>query len=111
MLRRFFGCGLLTALTLTLSLTTYGGDKSQPKLPTPPPNAALEKMKKLAGTWLLADKDGTLTALDQEGLIPEPSRNARYYRVESNTERQQQSKGAYVFHKRLSPRGWSAWAK
>src|SRR5471030_2984942 len=61
MLRRFFGSGLLTALTLTLSLTTYGGDKSQPKLPTPPTNAALEKMKKLAGTWLLADKDGKPT--------------------------------------------------
>lgn len=61
MLRRFFGCGLLTALTLTLSLTTYGGDKSQPKLPAPPSNAALEKMKKLAGTWLLADKDGKPT--------------------------------------------------
>jgi hypothetical protein len=59
--RRFFGCGLLTALTLTLSLTTYGADKSQPKLPTPPTNAALEKMKKLAGTWHLADKDGKAT--------------------------------------------------
>jgi hypothetical protein len=61
MLRRFFECGLLTALTLTLSLTTYGDDKSQPKLPAPPTNAALEKMKKLAGTWLLADKDGKAT--------------------------------------------------
>jgi hypothetical protein len=61
MLRRFFGCGLLTALTLTLSLASQGGDKSQPKLPAPPTNAALEKMKKLAGTWLLADKDGKPT--------------------------------------------------
>jgi hypothetical protein len=61
MLRRFFGCGLLTALTLTLSLTTYGGDKSEPKPPAPPTNAALEKMKRLAGTWLLADKDGKPT--------------------------------------------------
>jgi hypothetical protein len=59
MLRRFFGFGLLTALTL--SLTTYGSDKAQPKLPAPPTNAALEKMKKLAGTWLLADKDGKPT--------------------------------------------------
>lgn len=59
--RRFFGCGLLTALTLTLSLATYGGETSQPRLPTPPTNAALEKMKKLAGTWLLADKDGKAT--------------------------------------------------
>jgi hypothetical protein len=61
MLRRFFGCGLLTALTLTVSLATFGGDKAQPTLPTPPTNAALEKMKKLAGTWLLADKDGKAT--------------------------------------------------
>jgi hypothetical protein len=58
MLRRLFGCGLLTALTLTLSLASQGGDK---KLPTPPTNAALEKMKKLAGTWLLADTDGKAT--------------------------------------------------
>ena len=61
MVRRFLGCGLLTALTLTLSLTSHGGDKSQPKPPAPPTNAALEKMKKLAGTWLLADKDGKPT--------------------------------------------------
>ena len=61
MLRRFFGCGLLTALMLTFSLTTHGGEPSQPKQPTPPTNAALEKMKKLAGTWLLADKDGKAT--------------------------------------------------
>jgi hypothetical protein len=61
MLRRFFACGLLTALTLTLSPTSNGGDDSQPKLPAPPTNAALEKMKKLAGTWLLADKDGKAT--------------------------------------------------
>ena len=61
MLRRFFECGLVTAVTLTLSLTTYGGDKSPSKLPAAPTNAALEKMKKLAGTWLLADKDGKAT--------------------------------------------------
>jgi len=61
MLRRFFGCGLLMALLLTVSLGSHGGDKSQPKLPTPPTNAALEKMKKLAGTWLLADTDGKPT--------------------------------------------------
>ena len=54
-------CGLLLTLTLTLSLASHGGDKSAPKLPTPPTNAALEKMKKLAGTWLLADKDGKPT--------------------------------------------------
>ncbi len=61
MLRRFLGCGLLTALMLTVSLASRGGDTSQPKLPAPPTNAALEKMKKLAGTWLLTDKDGKAT--------------------------------------------------
>src|SRR6516162_6045733 len=61
MLRRFFGCGLLTVLTPTLSLATYGDDKSPPKLPAPPTSAALEKMKRLTGTWLVADKDGKPT--------------------------------------------------
>jgi hypothetical protein len=61
MLRRFFGCGLLTALVLTVSLGSQGNEKSPPKLPAPPTNAALEKMKKLAGTWLLAGKDGKPT--------------------------------------------------
>jgi hypothetical protein len=62
MLRRFFGFGLLTALALTVSLSTHGGTKSQPKLPAPPTNAALEKLKKLAGTWVIADQDGKPTA-------------------------------------------------
>jgi hypothetical protein len=43
---------------LTVSLASQGGEKPVPKPPTPPTNAALEKMKKLAGTWLLADTDG-----------------------------------------------------
>ncbi len=49
------------SLTLTVSPASRGDDKSVPKLPAPPTNAALEKMKKLAGTWLLADKDGKPT--------------------------------------------------
>ena len=57
MVRRLFvGCGLL----LTLSLASFGADKPQSK-PAPPANAGLEKMKKLAGTWLVADKDGKAT--------------------------------------------------
>ena len=52
MLRQFFALGLL--LALTLAGLSQGGDKAAPKLPAPPTNAALEKMKKLAGTWLLA---------------------------------------------------------
>jgi len=59
MLRRIFGCGLLLAMTLILSRAGLGNDK--PKLPAPPTNAALEKIKKLAGTWVLADKDGKPT--------------------------------------------------
>lgn len=54
--------GLFLILALTISLSSYGGDKSAPKLPTPPTNAALEKMKRLAGTWMLADKDGKPTS-------------------------------------------------
>jgi hypothetical protein len=57
MVRRFVVCGLL----LTLSLASFGGDKPGAKLPTPATNAGLEKMKKLAGTWLVADKDGKAT--------------------------------------------------
>jgi hypothetical protein len=61
MLRRFLcGC-LILVLTLTVSAANQGGDKAAPKPPTPPTNAALETMKKLAGTWLLVDKDGKPT--------------------------------------------------
>lgn len=61
MLRRFFAWSLFLALTLTLSGMSRGDEKAPPKLPAPPNNAALEKMKKLAGTWLLEDKDGKPT--------------------------------------------------
>jgi hypothetical protein len=57
MVRRFLACGLL----LTLSLASFGNDKPGAKLPAPPTNAGLEKMKKLAGTWLVADQDGKPT--------------------------------------------------
>ena len=59
MLRRFLSGGLLI-LTLALSPASYGGDEAS-KLPTPPNHAGLEKMKKLAGTWLVADEDGKAT--------------------------------------------------
>jgi len=45
-------CGLL----LTLSQASFGADKPGAKLPTPPANAGLEKIEKLVGTWLVADK-------------------------------------------------------
>jgi hypothetical protein len=61
MVRRFLADGLLVILTLSFSLASHGGDKAAPKLPTPPTNTAFEKLKKLAGTWLLADKDGKPT--------------------------------------------------
>ena len=53
----FATCGLL----LFLSLASYGDEKTQGKLPPPPTNPGLEKMKKLVGTWLVADKDGKPT--------------------------------------------------
>jgi len=60
MVRRYLAGGFFATLTLTLAATSYGGD-SAPKPPTPPTNAALEKLKQLAGTWLVADKDGKPT--------------------------------------------------
>jgi hypothetical protein len=60
MVQRILSLGLLT-LVLTLSPAGQADDKTAPKLLAPPTNAALEKMKKLAGTWLLADKDGKPT--------------------------------------------------
>jgi hypothetical protein len=57
MVRRSIVYGLL----LAFPLAAYGDDKSNAKLPPPPTNAGLEKMKKLAGTWLAADKDGKPT--------------------------------------------------
>src|SRR5262245_3983871 len=61
MMRRFLACGLALTLLLTLSLASYGDGKAGGKLPAPPTNAGLEKMKKLAGTWVLADADGKPT--------------------------------------------------
>src|SRR3954463_13673328 len=58
MVRRFLVCGLLL---IALQVTTYGDDKSAAKLPPPPTNAGLERLKKLAGTWVAADKDGKPT--------------------------------------------------
>jgi len=57
MVRGFLVCGLLMS---ALQVATYGDDKSA-KLPPAPTNAGLEKIKKLAGTWVAADKDGKPT--------------------------------------------------
>jgi hypothetical protein len=57
MMRRLIVCPVLL---LALQFAAYGDDNTS-KLPTPPTNSGLEKMKKLAGTWLAADKDGKPT--------------------------------------------------
>jgi hypothetical protein len=57
MMRQFLTCGLVLTLLLSFSLASRGGDKPG----APPANAGLEKMKKLVGTWVAADKDGKPT--------------------------------------------------
>lgn len=57
MVRRLLLCGLL----LALPAVSFGGDPGATRLPAPPTNAGLEKMKALAGTWLVADSDGKPT--------------------------------------------------
>jgi hypothetical protein len=57
MARGILVCGLLV---IAFQVASYADDKTG-KLPPPPTNAGLEKMKKLAGTWVAADKDGKPT--------------------------------------------------
>jgi len=57
MKRRILFGGLLLA---ALSLAAYAQDKHE-HLAAAPTNAGLEKMKKLVGTWVAADKDGKPT--------------------------------------------------
>src|SRR5689334_19755011 len=58
MLRGFVLCGLI----LSLAPMCWADDKSATaKLPPAPTNAGLEKLKKLAGTWVVADSDGKPT--------------------------------------------------
>jgi hypothetical protein len=47
-------------LLLALQLAAYGDEKTG-KQPPGPTNSGFEQMKKLAGTWLAADKDGKAT--------------------------------------------------
>ena len=51
MVRQFLACGLLTTLVAVSALVSRAAEQTDVKLPTPPTNAALEKMKRLAGTW------------------------------------------------------------
>ena len=55
MARRFWACGMLL---LALTAGAYADGKPAPAAP----HAGLERMKKLAGTWVAADKDGKPTA-------------------------------------------------
>ena len=57
MTRRLLACPVLL---LALQLAANGDDTTN-KLPPAPTNSGLETMKKLAGTWLAADKDGKPT--------------------------------------------------
>lgn len=57
-MRQFTVCGLLM---LAIPLAIYGDEKSDIKLPTPATTPQFEKLKKLAGTWVIADKDGKPT--------------------------------------------------
>src|SRR6516165_3175852 len=51
---------LCPVLLLTLQLAARGDEKAA-ETPAAPANANLEKIKKLAGTWVAADKDGKPT--------------------------------------------------
>jgi hypothetical protein len=55
---RVLVCGMML---IAFQAVSHGEDKSAAKLPPAPTNAGLEKMKKLAGTWVAADKDGKPT--------------------------------------------------
>ena len=58
MSRQFLMSGVLIA---ALVLSAYGEDKHNHHAPAGATNAQLEKMKKLVGTWVEADKDGKPT--------------------------------------------------
>jgi hypothetical protein len=57
MLRGILVCGLVCG---ALQVAANGDDKHA-KLPPAPTNSGLEKMKKLVGTWVTADKEGKPT--------------------------------------------------
>jgi hypothetical protein len=73
MTRQFLVCGLILATLTTLTLTgtallkgARAEDKApegqaDQKLPPPPTNAGLEKMKSLVGTWVAVGEDGKPT--------------------------------------------------
>ena len=58
MMQRFFAGGLVL---LAFTVITRGEDKPEKKEPTPASHPGLARLKKLAGTWVAADKDGKAT--------------------------------------------------
>ena len=52
---------LFCAMVLMAPQLAVWSDETPGKLPPPPTNAGLEKMKKLAGTWVAADDNGKPT--------------------------------------------------
>jgi hypothetical protein len=58
MVRRFGICGLVL---LALVVTVRGEEKKEAKAAAKDQNPGFERMKKLAGTWVAADKDGKPT--------------------------------------------------
>jgi hypothetical protein len=58
MMRQFLVCGLAL---VGLSLAAIGEDKHEHHAAAAPANVGMEKMKKLVGTWVEADKDGNPT--------------------------------------------------
>jgi hypothetical protein len=58
MTQRFWFGGLLL---LALTVGVHAGEKADAKAPAAAPHPGLERLKKLAGTWVAADKDGKPT--------------------------------------------------
>ena len=58
-MRQRFWIGALMLFALTAP--SFGGDQSASGKPKTPPHPGLERLKKLAGTWVMADKDGKAT--------------------------------------------------
>src|SRR5438105_1544223 len=57
-MQRFLIGGLVL---LTFTAGAWGEEKPAAKAPAAATNAGLERIKKLAGTWVMADKDGKPT--------------------------------------------------
>ena len=61
MARYLFSVCLLAGLSLSLVFAEDKHEKHDHPLPAPPKHAQFDKIKSLAGTWVVADKDGKPT--------------------------------------------------